>query len=269
MRERAHEASVTLNKLVQGAWALLLHHYSGELDIVFGATRACRRSALGGTDDIVGLFINTLPLRVRVDPEAELETWLQQLRAQQFGLRDYEHTSLVDVQGWSDVPRGLPLFESIVVFENRTLNEQFRLSGAWRARQFSVRGQTGLPLVLNAWGDDELTLELDYSRRRFAGDVGARMLDHLQMLLTGMADNHRARLKDLPLLTESERHQLLVEWNDTVTDYPKDVPLHQLFEEQVEQSPDAVAVIFQDQQLTYRELNRKANQLAHFLAKSA
>lgn len=184
LKERAHEASVTLNTLLQGAWALLLHRYSGEPDIVFGATRACRRSA--GADDMVGLFINTLPIRVSIDPEARLVPWLQQLRAQQVAMRKYEHTPLVVVQGWSDVPRGTPLFESILVFENQTLDAQLRALGeAWSERRFVNFGQAGFPLALVAWGGDELVLQLDYSRRRFAADVVARMVGHLQTLLEG------------------------------------------------------------------------------------
>src|SRR5947208_4500537 len=128
LRKRAREASVTLNLLLQGAWALLLHRYSGESDIVFGALRAGRRS-VSGANDMVGLFINTLPLRVRVDPEAQLVPWLRQLRAQQVALRDYEHTPLVKVQGWSEVPRGMPLFESILVFANQTFDAQLRAPG--------------------------------------------------------------------------------------------------------------------------------------------
>jgi amino acid adenylation domain-containing protein len=266
LRENARVASVTLNTLVQGAWALLLHRYSGELDIVFGATRACRRSALGGADDVVGMFINTLPLRVRVDPEAELVPWLQQLRAQQVALRGYEHTPLVEVQGWSDVPPGTSLFETILVFENQTLDARARtLGGTWSNRRFLVRGQANLPLVLNAWGDDELLLQLDYSRRRFADEVVERMLGHLRVLLGAMADDPRTRLKDLPLLTEAERHQLLVDWNDTAVDYPQDRCIHQLFEAQVARTPEAVAVVFEDKELTYAELNARANQLAHHL----
>jgi amino acid adenylation domain-containing protein len=266
LRERAREASVTLNTLVQGAWALLLHRYSGETDIAFGATRACRRSALGGTDDMVGLFINTLPLRVQVDRDAELVPWLQQLRAQQVSLRDYEHTPLVQVQGWSEVPRGTPLFESILVFENRTFDEQMRaLGGAWSERRFRVRGQTGFPLVLNAWGDDELLLQLDYSRRRFADDAVTRMLGHLQTLLEGMAAHPKARLGGLPLLTEAERHQLLVEWNDTKTEYPDDALIHELFEAQAARTPERIAVVHEERELTYGELNARANRLAHYL----
>jgi amino acid adenylation domain-containing protein len=266
LKERAHEASVTLNTLLQGAWALLLHRYSGAPDIVFGATRACRRSA--GADDMVGLFINTLPIRVSIDPEARLVPWLQQLRAQQVAMRKYEHTPLVVVQGWSDVPRGTPLFESILVFENQTLDAQLRALGeAWSERRFVNFGQAGFPLALVAWGGDELVLQLDYSRRRFAAAVVARMVGHLQTLLEGMAAHPQAILRDLSLLTAAERHQLLVEWNDTDTDDPADALLHKLFEAQAARTPDAVAVASDGRTLSYGGLDRRANQLAHALRK--
>lgn len=268
LKERARETSVTLNTLLQGAWALLLHRYSGEQDIVFGTTRACRKSALGGIDDVVGLFINTLPTLVRVEPEAALLPWLQQLRAQQVTLRDYEHTPLVKVQGWSDVPRGTPLFESIIVFENQTLEAQMSaLEGPGAERHFLSFGQTGFPLALIAWGGDELALQLDYSRRRFADDVVARMLGHLQTLLEGMAAHPQARLKDLRLLTETERHQLLVEWNDTATALPAGRCMHEIIAEQAARTPDATAVVSDGRTLSYGELDRRANQLAHALRK--
>ena len=268
LKERAREASVTLNNLLQGAWALLLHRYSGESDIVFGATRACRRSAVSGADDMVGLFINTLPMRVRIDPEARLVPWLQQLRAQQVGLREYEHTPLAKVQAWSDVPGGMPLFESILVFENQTLDAQLRALGeTWSERRFLNFGQAGFPLALIAWGDDELVLHLDYSRRRFAHDVIGRTLGHLQTLLEGMAAHPQARLRDLPLLTTAERHQLTVEWQGMDADDSTGELLHTLFEAQVERSPEAVAVVYEEQRLTYGELNGRANQLAHYLIK--
>src|SRR6267142_6242852 len=207
LRKRAREASVTLNMLLQGAWALLLHRYCGESDIVFGVTRACR-SSLDGAGDMVGLFINTLPVRMRIDPESELVSWLRQLRAQQVALRDYEHTPLLRVQGWSEVPRGMPLFESILVFDSHTLDAQLRaLGGAWNERRFLGLGHTNYPLTVVAYGDRELLLQIEYSRRRFDDAVVARMLGHLQTLLEGMAARPEAKVKDLPLLTEAERRQ--------------------------------------------------------------
>ena len=266
LRQRAREASVTLNTLLQGAWALLLHRYSGEQDIVFGATRACRRSTLAGVENMVGLLINTLPMRVGVDPEARLVPWLQQLRAQQVALRAYEHAPLVDVQAWSETPRGTPLFESLLVYESQALDAQLRaLGGAWNARRFEYRGQTNFPLTVAAYGDEALLLRLEYSRRRFGDDFAARMLDHLRTLLEGMAAHPQARLKDLPLLTQAERQRLLVEWNDTQTDYPADALVHQLYEAQAARTPDAPALLFGGRSLTYRELDARANRLAQHL----
>ena len=104
----------------------LLHRYSGETDIVFGATRACRRSAFPDADDMVGLFINTLPLRVHVDPGRSTRRPAADVRALQIELREYEHTPLAKVQGWSEVPRGRALFDTILVYENRTLDATLR-----------------------------------------------------------------------------------------------------------------------------------------------
>ena len=188
LRKRAREATVTLSMLLQGAWAMLLHRYSGESEVVFGVTRACRGSGLDGVAGIVGPLINTLPIRVSVDPESELVTLLQRLRAQQVALRDYEHTPLVKVQGWSDLPRGMPLFETILVFDTHTLDTRLRaLGGAWSGRRFLALGQTNYPLTVIAYGDRELLLQIEYSRQRFDDAVVARMLGHLQTLLEGIA----------------------------------------------------------------------------------
>ena len=113
--------------------------------------------------------------------------------------------------------------------------------------------------------DGTLRVSLNYNTDLFDAATIERMVGHFQILLEGIVANPDQPISDLPLLTEAEKHQLLVEWNDTKTDYPKDKCIHQLFEEQVEKSPDAIAVVFEDQQVTYRELNIRANQLAHYL----
>ena len=122
LRTFAASQGVTLNTLLQTAWAILLHRYSREADVVFGATRACRRSAFADADQMVGLFINTLPLRVRISPEKRLGDLLKEVRALQVGSRQHEHTPLARVQSWSEVPRGRALFDTIVVYENCTLD---------------------------------------------------------------------------------------------------------------------------------------------------
>ena len=261
----AKEHQLTLNTIVQGAWALLLGRYSGQDDVVFGAIRACRRSALEGMESMVGLFVNTVPVRVRVEPDLLLLPWLKEMRSHWIALRDYEHTSLVKIQEWSEVPRGTPLFESLVMFENGEMNAELRSQGGnWEHREFELLEQIDYPLTLLAHAGSELLLKINYDGRRFDEKAIARMLGHLETLLKGIVANPQQSLWDLPLLTEAERHQLLVEWNDTRTHH-EDVCLHQLFEAQVERTPDAVAVVFEHQRMTYQELNTRANQLAHHL----
>ncbi len=266
----AQQHQLTLNTMVQGAWALLLSRYSGEEDVVFGATRACRRSAVTGAESMVGLFINTLPVRVRVPSAMPLLPWLKELRAQQIALRAYEHTPLVKIQEWSDLPGGKPLFESILVFENYLLNSTLRAQAKqWENRDIRLLEQTNYPLTLTGYLDSRLLLKISYDKRRFDDGTIARMLGHIKTLLESMAANPEQKLSALPLLTEAERYQLLKDWNGTRNGHAQrpDQCLHHLFEAQVERTPEAVAVIFGSEALTYRELNCRANQLASYLQK--
>lgn len=261
---QAHQ--LTLNTLLQGAWALLLHYYSGEEDIVFGATRACRPSTLTEADAMVGLFINTLPLRITIDMEASLVPWLQEIRAQHLALRPYEHTPLVKIQHWSEVPRGLPLFDSILVFENYLLDSALRAQGGeWLQRHFYYTGQTNYPLTGIAYADSELLLRLEYDRQRFADHTVKCMLGHLQTLLVGMCTAPEQPLRRIPLLTHVEERQFLERQSQTTSSSSATECLHHWFEFQVTQSPDAIALTYEGHSLTYRELNRRANQLAQRL----
>ncbi len=257
---------LTVNTLVQGAWALLLGRYSGQRDVAFGVTVSGRSAELTGVEEMVGLFINTLPLRVRLAPEADVVAWLKGLLEQNTELRRYEHTPLVEIQGWSEIPRGQPLFESLLVFENYPVDQAVaEYAGGLGVREVECIEQTNYPLTLVASLRGELMLRLEYDRSRFEEEAIARLMGHLQVLLDGIVSNSMSRLSELPLITEPERHQLLVEWNATEAEYPRDMCIHQLFEAQVERTPEGVAVVYEDQALTYAELNARANQLAHQL----
>ena len=268
LRSVAKRNQVTLNTMVQGAWALLLSRYTGEDDIVFGAVRHCRRSTVEGAGSIVGLFLNTLPVRVRALSGDNLAAWLEKLREQHIGVRDHEQTPLGHVVGWSEVPRGTPLFESIVVFDRARLNTRLReRGGSWLNREFRVIEDPAFALVLHAYGEAELLLKFLYDRRRFDHGTIERMLGHLKTLLESMAETLDRPLADLPVLTAAEKHQLLVQCNDTQADYPQDRCLHELFEAQVAHTPDAIALSFEGEHLTYQAFNARANQLAHHLQK--
>jgi amino acid adenylation domain-containing protein len=268
LQSLARHHQLTLNTLVQGVWALLLSRYSGEEVVVFGATRASRHSTVQGAESMVGLFINTLPVRVRVSPRSWLLPWLNELRAQWIAMRDFEHTPLVKIHGWSQISPGEPLFESLLVFENQQLNSILQKEGdRWERREFHLQGTTNYPLTVTGYSETELLLEITYDQRRFDDTAITRMLGHLQSLVEGIVANPEQRLSDLPILTEAERHQIRVEWNEIKTDYPNDKCIHEPFEAQVVRTPTAIAVVFEGQQLTYRQLNGRANQLARSLRK--
>ncbi len=260
----ARQHQLTLNNLVQGAWALLLHRYSGEQEVVFGATVSGRPPVLVGVESMVGLFINTLPVRVKITEEGKLLPWLKDLQAQQVECEQYAYSPLVDIQRWSEVLQAMPLFESLVVFENYPVNKQEQNSSL-EIVDIQVIERTNYPLTMVVTAGLELSLKISYETSRFDDATITRMLGHFQNLLEGIIANPYEYIAQVPMLKTIERHQLLFGWNKTQTDYPQRHYIHQLFEQQVERTPDAVAVVFENQQLTYRELNSKANQLAHYL----
>jgi surfactin family lipopeptide synthetase C len=269
LRSLAKQNQVTLNNMVQGAWALLLGRYSGEEDVIFGATRACRRSAIEGAESIVGPLINTLPMRINVDEDLRLMDWLKQIRAKHVALREHEHDPLMKIQEWSEISNGRSLFDSILVFQNYELDDYLRSQGeSWKNREFKLFEQTNYPLALSAWAGPELLFRLAYDQRDFDNAAVTRMLGHLKTLLEGMARNPYEGLASLPMLTGEERRQLLFDWNGPRQEYPRDACIHQLFEAQAERTPEATAVMFERERLSYRELNAKANRLAHHLRAS-
>ena len=261
---RAHE--LTLSTLAQGSWALVLSRYSGEPEVVFGATVSGRSIDLDGVDAMVGIFINSLPVRVRVAPHAPAVAWLKEIQAQRVEQLQYEYSPLAKVQGWSDVPRGQPLFETLMIFENYPMEEGFweghNPLGITDVRAFA---RTNYPLTVALIPARELVIRVDYVEDRFDEDAVIRLMGHFQALLEGIAASPDQPVSELPLLTAEEQDRMLTAWNDTRSAGVTDTCIHHLFEAQVAQSPEALALVFEGERLSYRELNRRANQLAHHL----
>ncbi len=267
LRALSEKENLTPNTFLQGAWALLLARYSGVNDVVFGATRACRHSTVPGADGMVGMFINSLPVRAKTPPDAQLLPWLRELRASQIAFRDHEHTPLALVQQWSDVPAGLPLFSSLLVFESRRLNSYLRSrGGAWLNREFMVIAKTNFPLTLAAYLEECLTVRFVYDPAMFSAETIGRMGGHVTTLLEGMASDPHRSLSAIPMVTAAERKMLTETWNATTEAYPRDRCLHELIDAQAAKTPGAVAVEFEGTRLTYGELERRANVLAQKLA---
>ncbi len=262
----ARQQHVTLNTVLQGAWAVLLSRYSGETDVLFGATVAGRPAALEGVEAMIGLFINTLPVRVSVSDASVLGPWLQTLQTQQAAARRYEYAPLVEIQRWSEVPQGRSLFDTLLVFENYPGEADVQPADPRLTLGDMVTlEKTNYPLTVIVEPGDTLGLRFSYRRQVFDDATIARMLGHLRTLLEGMLAAPQGQVGELPMLTEAERAQLLIAWNATRTDYPRNTPVHRLFEAQAAQTPDAVALRFAGTTLTYSELNRRANRLAHYL----
>ena len=230
----AQKHHLTRNTVIQGAWGLLLSRYSGEKDILFGIIVSGRSGNLTGVESMVGLFINTLPVRMTISPNMDLLTWLKACHAQQQELREYEHSPLVLVQGCSEVPRDQPLFESILVFDDYPTGDALQeQSHSLKIRNIRFLERTNYPLTVLVESGEEYTLRITYDGERFDGATIGRMLGHFRALLEGMVANPQQRLSELRLLSEVERHQMLVEWNQTQL-YPKHRAIHELFERQVD-----------------------------------
>jgi amino acid adenylation domain-containing protein/thioester reductase-like protein/non-ribosomal peptide synthase protein (TIGR01720 family) len=257
---------LTLNTLAQAAWSLLLSHYSGNKDIVFGITVSGRPAELIGVEHQVGLYINTLPMRVKLNPQAQVDDWLQTLFEQNQELRRYEYASLAQIQTWSDISRGQALFDSLLVFENYPIDRALMdIGGPLKIDEVIGIDPTNYPLTLTVFPGERLQLEINHDSRRFCADTVTEMLEHLQQLLVRFAEQPQTKLGNLPTLTEDQQKKIFLDWNATAAIYPQNLCLHQLFEAQVEKTPAAIALTFEAQSLTYAELNVRANQLAHYL----
>jgi len=269
----ARQNQLTLNTLIQAAWAFLLSRYAGEDDVVFGATRACRKSTLQDSESMIGLFINTLPVRLKIGGRDTVMDCLKALRAQWVSLREYEHTPLSKIQSWSDVPSGQPLFDTIVVFENFHLEAKLKALGEeWKTRSVHVHQQTHYPLTLEVYAERSLLLRIDYAENRFDEACVQRMLGHLRELLVEMMARPDVHPGKLRLLTEFEKQELLEQRNQPDSSVlpsripcDEDVTLDELLEQQVKRAPSALAVTCEDLSITYCELNTRANALAHRL----
>ncbi|MBP5100530.1 non-ribosomal peptide synthetase, partial [Pseudomonas protegens] len=264
--EFARQQKVTVNTLVQAAWLLLLQRCTGQESVVFGATVAGRPAELKGIEQQVGLFINTLPVVATPRPDMTVSQWLQAVQNRNLALRDYEYTPLYEVQRWAGLG-GDALFDNILVFENYPVSEALE-KGAPAQLRFGAVGnheQTNYPLTVAVNLGASLSFEFIYARESFSEPSMVQLGGHLQGLLLSLMEHAQTGLGELPLLTQDEQHRIRQDWDHTDVVYPTERFVHQLFADQAAKAPDAPAVFFAEQRLSYRELDTQANQLAHKL----
>ncbi|GGW11093.1 non-ribosomal peptide synthetase [Streptomyces libani subsp. rufus] len=264
LRETAQRAGLTLNTVLQGAWALLLSRYGGGSDVVFGTTVSGRPAELPGVTTMVGLFINTLPTRARVDGTRPLLDWLRDLQAAQSEARRHDFVSLAQVQSWSEVPGGTGLFDSIVVFENYPFDEGALARHGLAMEQEQDLEPTNYPLSVVVAPGDTLDVHLDYDPAAFDATTVRALGESLRALLTGMAADPDRPLAELPLLEPAAGRALVDRFGGRVAEAPYDT-LPEAFRRQAERTPDAPAVRHGDTCLSYRELDARSNRLARRL----
>ncbi|MCA2709690.1 MAG: non-ribosomal peptide synthase/polyketide synthase [Microcystis sp. M015S2] len=266
LNKLSREKGVTLFMTLLTAFKVLLYRYTGQEDILVGTPIANRtRSELAG---LIGFFVNTLVLRTDLAGNPSFSEALKQVRktaTDAYDHQDLPFEMLVEALQPERNMSYTPLFQVMFGLDNEVLNEM-DLEGIKATPQplEFKKAKFDLSLFIQV-KEAGLTAHWEYNTDLFNAETIERMNGHFLALLEGIIANPSERISQLPLLTKSEQQQLLIDWNNTEVDYPVDKCIHQLFEEQVERTPDTVAVIFEEQELTYNELNCRANQLAHYL----
>ena len=266
LTELSQQQGVTMFMTLLAAYGTLLYRYTGQSDILIGTPIANRNRR--EIESLIGFFVNTLVMRTDCSENPSFQELLMRVREMSLGAyahQDLPFEMLVEALQPERNLSHTPLFQVMFALENTPLSE-VKMSGLtidslpleWGIAKFDLtlsmqNTETGL---MGVW---------EYNTDLFNSETVERMNGHFLTLLEGIIANPNERVSQLPLLTKVEQQQLLIDGHNTQVDYPADKCIHQLFEEQVERTPNDVAVVFEEQQLTYNELNRRANQLAHYL----
>ncbi|MCC5658371.1 amino acid adenylation domain-containing protein [Nostoc sp. XA010] len=268
LKSLSRQQGSTLFMTLLAAFKTLLHRYTGSNDIVIGSPIANRN--YNQIEGLIGFFVNTLVLRTNLGGNPSFSEVLHRVKEVALGAYTHQDTPfellIEKMQPQRDLSH-TPLFQVMFVLQNAQ-NSEIELTGLTLSTLETDSGTAKFDLTLDMRETEEgLVGTLEYSIDLFEPQTIQSMAGHLQTLLGSIIANPEQRLSELSLLTAAEQSQLLADWNQTQVEYSSDQCIHQLFEAQVERTPDAVAVVFENEQLTYRQLNQRANQLAHYLQK--
>lgn len=269
LRELAQAHQLTVNTFAQAAWALVLRRLSGDRDVLFGVTVAGRPVDMPEMQRTVGLFINSIALRVKLPEDGQtcsVRQWLSALLDSNMQLREYEYLPLVTIQEHSELPKGQPLFDSLFVFENAPVEVSvLDRAQSLNATSDSGRTHTNFPLTAVCYPGDDLGLHLSYDQRYFDESTVQGMLAEFKRLLLALVQGFHGDMAELPLIGEQEREFLVLGCNQSEQAYPLETSYIELFEAQVAEHPQRIAASCLDQQWSYDQLNRRSNGLGHAL----
>ncbi|CCF12997.1 amino acid adenylation domain protein [Brevibacillus laterosporus GI-9] len=263
----AREYHSTIGAILQTAWGILLGKYNDKRDVVFGRTVSGRPSEVEGVEQIIGLFINTNPIRVSWDEQSTFLKLLKIVSEQAVEAKAYEYCSFSDIQAQSPVKQGL--IDHLFIFQNYPLDvaglAQTTQSLGYTMDLHAYFEQTHYDFTVKVTPEDCLQFHFIYNRERYAKKYVKRLMEHFLTLLQGIVENIDQPIDQLELTSPKEKRELLERFNDARVTFPKDKTFTQLFEEQVVATPNECAIVWKDQTISYRDLNKKANQLARTL----
>jgi amino acid adenylation domain-containing protein/non-ribosomal peptide synthase protein (TIGR01720 family) len=275
LRQLAKQMRLTINTLAQGMWALLLARYTGKDDIVFGATSSGRPSELKNVELIVGLFLNTIPVRIRINPATSIKDWLSSIQEQQLAAREHEYASMIDIQGWSDVPRGTSMFDSLFIFENYPdAKSLWSDRNALKVKDMQADSWTNFPLSAAVSISNQLTLRLSYDTEYFDADVINKLVAHFEQLAHRIIAIPEANVADLLRPDDPKEHRVIesaARPASAFTELPSDAEEQSItarFEAIVDANGDMPAAQTATATWTYEKLNAHANAVAHELLNS-
>lgn len=261
----ARRERLTLNTLILGAWAILLGRYASANDVVFGTTVSGRSMDLPGLDSVVGMFINTLPLRVHILPDRPLNEWLHEIQSQQVEMRNYEHSSLVDVRRCSDVAPGAALFDSIIVFQNVPPLRAISARQQLQVSDENYMEYSHYPLALLVFPGEHIELVTVYKQNQFDSATVDAIQSQLQHVLQTFIASPDQRIGAVPIFPEAYRDRVLRDWNNTVVELPTDRCVHEIIAAQAITSPNSIAIESDRERVTYKELMDRVSLIASYL----
>ncbi|OBA07768.1 non-ribosomal peptide synthetase, partial [Bacillus subtilis] len=267
IKRTASRHQVTVNTWIQTAWGLLLQRYNGRQDVVFGTVVSGRPADISGIETMVGLFINTIPVRISGPSEMTISQVLKLNQERALASQLYDTYPLYEIQAQTEQKQ--QLINHIMVFENYPVEKQMEHmkqdDKALDIIDFYMEEHTHYDFTFIVMPAGEIEIRFVYNGNVYDQASVERMQAHFMQIIKQMADDPAARVQELDILTADERSLLIDKFNNTTAKYPKEKTIHQLFEAQAEQTPEQVAIVFEDEKLTYRQLNERANQLARTL----
>ncbi|KTS80138.1 hypothetical protein NS115_21295, partial [Paenibacillus jamilae] len=264
----AKQQQVTINTLMQSVWGVILQKYNNNEDVVFGSVVSGRPTDIAGVENMIGLFINTIPVRIQSERNATFVDIMRNTQEQALASGVYDSFPLYEIQALTEQKQHL--INHIMVFENYPVEEQVEQLGEVRPSAFDITNvevveQTNYDLDLIVMPDETFRIMFRYNANVYDRSTIERMQGHVLHVIEQIVNNPHIRVDELELVTPEEQAQIIQVWGDTAAAYPQDQTLSALFEQQAAITPDQAAVIFGSEMLTYRELNERANRLARTL----